>query len=73
MIHRHKNLHISEHNLRASALHIDYTQATTQLEALGKSGGDESGDDATTALAGMGHGISLKMHPAALPSGAENL
>ena len=40
MIHRHKNLHISEHNLRASALHIDYTQATTQLEALGKSGGD---------------------------------
>ena len=35
MIHRHKNLHISEHNLRASALHIDYTQATTQLEALG--------------------------------------
>ena len=40
MIHRHKNLHTSEPNPCASALHIDYTQATTQLEALGKSRGD---------------------------------
>ena len=37
MIYEHKNLHISAPNPCASALHIDYTQATTQLEALGKS------------------------------------
>ena len=35
MIYENKNLHISAPNPCASALHIDYTQATTQLEALG--------------------------------------
>lgn len=40
---------------------------------LSKGGGDEGGDDAATALAGMGQDVAHEMHLAALPCGAENL
>ena len=36
---------------------------------LGKGRGDDGPDDPTAALAGMGRGIALEMHPTALPRG----
>lgn len=41
--------------------------------ALSKGGGDESGGDATAALAGVGQDIAHEMRPAAPPCGAENV
>ena len=37
---------------------------------LGEGGGDEGGNHALSALAGMGEGVAHEMHPAALPAGA---
>ena len=39
---------------------------------LGEGGGDESGDDAAAALAGMGQGVAHEVHAAALPGGAQH-
>ena len=40
---------------------------------LGEGGGDEGGDDAPSALSGMGQGIAHEVDPAALPGGGEHL
>ena len=39
---------------------------------LGDGGGDEGGHDPAAVLSGVGQGISLKMHAAALPGRREN-
>jgi hypothetical protein len=40
---------------------------------LGKGGGDESGDDAPTALAGMSQRVAHEVHAATLLGGVEHL
>jgi hypothetical protein len=40
---------------------------------LRKRRGDEGGDDAATALAGVGQGVAHEVHPAALPGRCEDL
>jgi len=40
---------------------------------LGEGGGDEGGDDAPAALAGMGQRVAHEMHPATLPAGVHDL
>ena len=40
---------------------------------LGERGGDEGGDDAAAALAGMGEGIAHEVDPAALPGRVQHL
>ena len=40
---------------------------------LGEGGGDEGGDDAPAALAGMGERVAHEVDAAALPGGAEHL
>lgn len=40
---------------------------------LGERGGDEAGDDAAAALAGMGQSIAHEVDAAALPAGVEHL